>query len=475
VDTTIGLAVSQQKYLPAVAGEKDLHAIVTVEVSGADGAMPGPALAEVLVVDCSTSMNDPEEKFREARNAAIAAIRLLPDGTPFAVVAGNHLAATAYPPQTGEAPTEMAVASAATKDAAEMAVHRMVVGGGTCVGNWLHRAGELLAGQSAPIKHVLMLTDGRNKHDHFRPLAGVLEAAAGRFVCDAWGIGEGWDAHVLLQVAGALHGSADAVRAESELVGAYTQLMLGLLAKSVPELTLTVEAFAGSRLRYVRQTFPNEALLTAEAGEPGAYVTRAWGNEARRFHVCVAADPEGQLHGEELMVAEVGVRLPAQAGLRPPAPQPLVVNWTDDPALSGMTDEQVLHFQHWEELGEAAAAAADAYHRDDLDRAEQLLGTAVALAARSGAQRQLADLRRLVEIHDAAAGIVSLRRKIDPVDFQHLITASTHSTYGPEPGGVGPDPGLQPGAALIDCPGCGRRIPSRSRFCTHCGHVLGAS
>jgi hypothetical protein len=175
------------------------------------------------------------------------------------------------------------------------------------------------------------------------------------------------------------------------------------------------------------------------------------------------------------MVAEVGVRLPAQAGLRPPVPQPLVVNWTDDPALSGMTDEQVLHFQHWEELGAAAAAAADAYHRDDLDRAEQLLGTAVALAARSGAQRQLADLRRLVEIHDAATGNVTLRRKIDPVDFQHLITASTHSTYGPEPGGAGPDPGLQPGAALIDCPGCARRIPSRSRFCTHCGYVLGAS
>jgi hypothetical protein len=476
VDTTIGLAVSQQKYLPAGAGHKELHAIVTVQVSGADGAAPGPALAEVLVLDCSSSMDSPEEKFRAAKKAAIAAIRLLPDGTPFAVVAGTQVAVTAYPPQTGEPATDMAVADAATRAAAEDGVRRLIAAGGTCVGNWLHHAGTMLAGQSAPIKHVLMLTDGRNEHDRFRPLAGVLAAAAGTFVCDAWGVGEGWDAHVLLSVTAALHGSAHAVRRESELVGAYEELVRRLLAKAVPELTLTVETLLpGSRLSYVKQTFPTEALLTVESGEPGAYVTRAWGNEIRRFHVCVTVDPEGHLHGEELLAAEVGVRLPDGAGIRPPSPQGLVVNWTDDPALSGMTDEQVLHFQNYEQLGKAVADAADAYHRDELDRAEQLLGTAVVLALRAGARSQLAELRRLVDIHDAAAGIVSLRRKIDPVDFQHLITASSHSTYGPAPGGAAPDPGVQLGATLADCPACSRRIPSRARFCPLCGHVLGES
>lgn len=475
VDTTIGLAVSQQKFLPAGAGEQDLHAIVTVEVSGADGTAPGPALAEVLVVDCSTSMDSPEEKFRAAKNAAVAAIGLLPAGTPFAVIAGTQSGVTVYPPQSDGVTARMAVASAATKAAAEAAVRRQVAAGGTCVGNWLHRAAEMLAGQSAPIKHVLMLTDGRNEHDSIRPLAGVLAETAGRFVCDAWGIGAGWDAEVLLQVTRALHGSADAVRAESDLVQAYERLVRGLLDKAVPELTLTVEAFPGSRLRYVRQTFPNEMTLTAEAGEPGAYVTRAWGNETRRFHVCVTVDPEGRLHGEELMAAEIGVRLPAAAGVLPPVPQPLVVNWTDDPALSGMTDEQVLHFRHYEQLGKAVADAVDAYHREEFDRVEQLLGTAVALAQRAGARRQLAELRRLVDIQDAAAGVVSLRPDIAPVDFQHLITASSHSTYGPEPGGPVPDRGVQMGAVLTDCPACARRIPSKARFCPLCGHVLGES
>ncbi|SHL05040.1 VWA domain-containing protein [Actinacidiphila paucisporea] len=478
MDTTIGLAVSQQKYLPAGAGEKDLHAIVTVEVSGADGAAPGPALAEVLVIDCSTSMDNPEEKFRAAKNAAIAALRLLPDGTLFAVVAGTHDAVTAYPPQPAGTPAQactMAVADATARAEAEAAVHRLVAAGGTCVGNWLHLADLLLARQPAPIRHTLMLTDGRNEHDDHRPLDGVLTALAGRFVCDAWGIGAGWDAQVLLAVTRALHGRADAVRRESELVGVYEQLIRALLVKAVPEVTLTVEPVPGSRLRYVRQTFPDEVPLTPEADAPGTYVTRAWGNEIRRYHVCVAVDPEGQLHGEELLAAEVGVRTSDDAGVRLPQAQPLVVNWTDDPALSGVTDEQVLHFQTYEQLGQAVADAADAHHRGQLDRAAQLLGQAAALAHRTGARRQLDELRRLVDIHDAAAGVVSLRRNIDPVDFQHLITASSQTTYGPAPAGRAADPGLLPGAALTDCPACGRRIPSTAGFCPHCGHALGES
>jgi hypothetical protein len=472
VDTTIGLAVSQQKYLPAGAGERDLHAIVTVEVSGADATAPGPALAEVLVVDCSSSMDNPEEKFRAAKIATIAALQLLPDGTPFAVVAGTQFAVPAYPPPSDGRPAAMAVADDRTRAEAEAAVHRLVAAGGTCLGNWLHLSGLLFAARPAPIQHVLLLTDGRNEHDDFRPLAGVLTKAAGKFVCDAWGIGEDWDAQPLLAVARALHGSADAVRRESELVEAYQQLVRGLLAKAVPELTLTVEALPGSRLRYVRQTFPTEAPLTAQADAPGTYVTRAWGNEVRRYHVCIAVDPEGQLHGEELLAAEVGVGAPPEAGLRRPDPLPLVVHWTDDPALSAMTDEQVMHYQLFEQLGEAVANAADAYHRGQRDRAAQHLGRAVALAHQTGARRQLAELRRLVEIHDPAAGMVSLRENLDPVDFEHLITAASHSTYGPEPDGPVADPAVQLGAALTHCPACRRRIPAKSRFCPRCGRVL---
>ena len=71
--------------------------------------------------------------------------------------------------------------------------------------------------------------------------------------------------------------------------------------------------------------------------------------------------------------------------------------------------------------------------------------------------------------------MVVLRRDIEPVDFQHLITASSHTTYGPEPAGRAVDPGMLPGAALTDCPACKRRIPSKAGFCPRCGHALGES
>ena len=66
------------------------------------------------------------------------------------------------------------------------------------------------------------------------------------------------------------------------------------------------------------------------------------------------------------------------------------MHWTDDPALSGMTDEQVVHAQVWEELGTAVAEATDAYHRGLPDRTAALLGRAVALAHRAGARRGVA-------------------------------------------------------------------------------------
>lgn len=465
----VGLAVSQQKYLPARGGPQELHAVVTVRVSGAAGAAPGPALAEVLVVDCSSSMDRPPEKFREARKAAVAALELLPDGTPFTVVAGTHVAVPAYPP--GGA---MAVADPATRAAATAAVRRLVAAGGTCLGRWLDLARRELAAQSAPIRHTLLLTDGRDEHGHFLPLSGVLADCAGQFVCDAWGIGTDWDARLLLEVARSLHGAADAVRVESDLSAEYQRLVRGLLAKTVPELTLTVGSPApGARLRYVKQTFPHEGPMTPEPDEPGAFVTRAWGEELRRFHVCLSVDPDGELRDQDLLAAEVAVRVPAGSGIAPPAPQPLVVHWTDDPALSGLTDGQVVHARLWEELGTAVADATDAHHRGRHDRAEALLGRAVALAHRAGARRLLTELARLVDVHDPAAGHVTLRAHVDPVDFQHLLTASSHTTHGPD--GSAPAGPPRQGGELVPCPACGHRFPARSRFCGDCGAPMGAS
>ena len=45
--------------------------------------------AEIIIVDCSGSMDHPKSKIIEARAATAAAVDVLTDGTWFAVVAGT--------------------------------------------------------------------------------------------------------------------------------------------------------------------------------------------------------------------------------------------------------------------------------------------------------------------------------------------------------------------------------------------------
>lgn len=489
-------------YLPAGAGAQDLHAILTVRVDGIDeaagaatagGAARSP-LAEVLVVDCSVSMNVPEKKIHAARQAAVTALKALPDGTPFAVVKGTHHAVTAYPPSGPMRP-----ASAQTRAEAALAVYAMQAGGGTCVGNWLDLAGKLLAEQSAPIPHVLMLTDGRNEHDDHNPLAAVLDTWQGRFLCDAWGIGKGWDAQVLVDVATRLHGSADAVHDESELPAAYAALVERLLAKPLPELEIRVRPSPGSRLRYLRQMFPHElSLPQSGTGDTVAFTTRAWGNEVRRYQLCLTVDPDGRALDEDLQAAVVEVALPGRPGreggehpggehpggehpggpaeLRLPPAQPCRVRWTDDPVLALTGNEEDEHFEKHRRLGDTAGLAAEAFRVGQRDEAVRLLGIAVMLAHELGTQRQLAELQRIVEIRDAAAGYVVLREGVTQDAFEHLITASTHTTHGPSSDGLpaGGQP-VRPVAGLVDCSHCGARIPSNVKFCPNCGHPRAAS
>ncbi|MFH9573163.1 VWA domain-containing protein [Streptomyces sp. NPDC017230] len=464
---TAGLNIDQLKYLSSDADDPRMHAILSVRVDGTGGVgrPDGPVLAQVLAVDCSSSMTWPVEKLHAAQQAAVAAIRKLPDGTPFAVVRGSERADMVYP----DTP-RMAQASARTRARAERAVQGLVAGGGTCIGAWLDLSRRLLTEQDAPIGHVLLLTDGKNQHDEEMPLARVLENCAGRFVCDAWGIGDGWDGQELLRITRRLHGTASSVREEAALPAEYEQVMSRLLTKTVPEVVISVTPMPGGAVRYLKQVFPTEAELTAQEGT-GRFVTRAWGDETRRYQLCLSADPVGRPHGEDLQLAVVAVDVPG-GEVRLPPPQPCLVHWTDNPALSQHTDAQVDHFERHRRLGEAIAAAADAHRRGQRELAEHQLGRAAQLAHAMGAAEQLRRLARLVRIDDAEAGRVALLPEVAPVDFEHLIAASSRSTFGPESGsGAGGAAGAEPGGgATVSCPACLAKAPQAARFCPACRH-----
>ena len=81
--------VFQNEYLPD--GGRDVNAIVTVTAPDSPptaAVADGEGRAEIIIVDCSGSMDYPQTKIAQARQATQAAIDVIRDGVAFALIAG---------------------------------------------------------------------------------------------------------------------------------------------------------------------------------------------------------------------------------------------------------------------------------------------------------------------------------------------------------------------------------------------------
>ena len=230
---TITAEVFQNEYLPRDSTVVDAVVTVTSTQGAAAGSSRAPTSAQVIMIDCSGSMADPSTKLSAAKRATAAAIDTLRNGVPFAVVAGNHEAAMAYP----DVP-ELVPASAKTRAEAKRAVTALVASGGTAMGQWLGLADQLFAGSTADVKHAILLTDGRDEHETPEQLAEILSGCEGRFVCDSRGVGVNWSGSELRRIASALLGTADGLPDPSGLVADFTAMTEAAMGKSYGELKL---------------------------------------------------------------------------------------------------------------------------------------------------------------------------------------------------------------------------------------------
>src|SRR2546423_14664356 len=86
-DSGFTIDVDQNQYLPE--GGRDVSAVATVS-SGADVAIAAPGggagSAEIIIIDCSGSMDYPPTKMSQAKVATAAAIDVVRDDVGFAVV-----------------------------------------------------------------------------------------------------------------------------------------------------------------------------------------------------------------------------------------------------------------------------------------------------------------------------------------------------------------------------------------------------
>ncbi|AXX29919.1 VWA domain-containing protein [Actinosynnema pretiosum subsp. pretiosum] len=453
------LAVSQNEHVSPDEGQVD--AVVSVIASDLR-ATSAPELAEVLAVDCSGSMAHPRTKIAAARQATQAAVDALRDGVRFAVVEGTHVARMVYPPDRALVP-----ADDRTRAEAKAAARRLVAGGGTAMGAWLELASDLFDDHPDAVRHAILLTDGMNGEPRAR-LDAVLARCAGRFTCDARGIGDGWAPDELRHVAEVLHGDVDAVRDPGELPADFRRLMDAAMGKVVADLGLRVRLAPHAALLRARQVYPSEVDL---AGRPdGERVTRfgtgTWGDERRAFLLTLRVDLAGFAVGERRQAARVDL---VDASGQPLAePAAVLARSTDDPLRSGVLDGQVAHYTRETELGELILAGCEAYDEGDGRGAEAAWGRAVALAARLGNEASLRRLRWLVDVVGVPEdGVVRVRADLAVKDMHIAALSSTRSTWAP---GVPEREPAPPGGPDVRCPECGWVSGAGSRFCPRCRH-----
>ncbi|MER6032386.1 VWA domain-containing protein [Streptomyces sp. NPDC001835] len=426
--------VYQNEYLPE--GGREVNAIVTVTATGGGtvgGAVTaphpypagqGPSAAVAVMVDCSGSMDYPPTKMRNARDATAAAIDTLRDGVRFAVVGGTHVATEVYP-----GGGRLAVADAGTREQAKQALRRLAAGGGTAIGTWLRLADRLLSSADVDIRHGILLTDGRNEHESPQDLRAALDECAGRFTCDARGVGTDWEVKEVTGIASALLGTADIVADPAGLAADFTRMMETAMGKEVADVALRVWTPVGANLRFVKQVAPSVEELTdrrTEAGpRAGDYPTGSWGDESRDYHLCVEVPAAGL--GQEMLAARISLVVPQPDGqVRNLGGQGLVrAVWTDDMAASTSISPQVAHYTGQAELAQAIQQGLDLRKAGDFERATAKLGRAVQLASASGNADTAKLLSKVVDVVDAATGTVRLKAKVAEADEMTLETRST--------------------------------------------------
>jgi hypothetical protein len=191
-DPDFTIEISQNEYLPD--GGRDISAVITVTSSGsaptantvpAQGQGPGkapasaalaltavsagsamdtspaPSCAEIIIIDCSGSMNTPESKMNEVLRATAVAVNTLRDGVAFALIAGTERARLLYPDDG-----TMAIVGPRTKVAAKRALVRLQPLGDSAGGSL--STGNRAARQDSTRRRTV----GLRMHNRGRPSLG---------------------------------------------------------------------------------------------------------------------------------------------------------------------------------------------------------------------------------------------------------------------------------------------------------------
>jgi hypothetical protein len=411
----ISVDVDHNPYLAEGTGTVD--AIVSIAAEAA--ATATPERVEAIIIDCSTSMQSPFEKFEAAKRATMAAIDELVDGTYFAIIAGTEKAAPVYPDEG-----RSARATAATRTAAKRAVDGLRPHGGTAMGTWLAYVRAIVEQHTGALTHAILLTDGKDEHETPEELGEQIGLSEGEFTCDCRGVGTSWHVDELRAISSALLGTVDIVADPEDLADDFAAMMRTSMSKSIADLTLRLWTPAGAHVEFVKQVAPTVEDLTHRRVESGTqswdYPLGSWGAEDRDYHIQVEVEPAAA--GREKLAARVSV----VAGDEILGQGLVKAVWTADTALSAQISRRVAHYTGQAELAQAVQEGLSARKNGDTKTATAKLQRAMELAVKSGNTGTAKLLKGVVEV-DEKTGTVRLRREIAAADEMALDARSTRT------------------------------------------------
>jgi hypothetical protein len=413
----IAVDVDHNPYLAEGAGTVD--AIVSIAVGSDVVVDKVRERVEAIIIDCSTSMLSPRDKFEEAKRATAAAIDEMVDGTYFTIIAGSETARPVYPDDGRPVP-----ASDETRAAAARALGGLQPNGGTAIGTWLAHVRKIAGRFPGALTHAILLTDGKDEHETPEELGEQIGLSEGEFTCDCRGVGTDWHVEELRAISSALMGTVDIIADPADLADDFASMMRDSMGKSIPDLTLRLWTPAGARVVFVKQVAPTVEDLTmrrVEAGNQcGDYPLGAWGHEERDYHIQVEVEPHTA--GRERLAARVNVI----AGDEKLGEGRVIARWTTDTALSARISQRVAHYTGQAELAQDIQEGLQSRRNGDTATATAKLGRARELAVESGNDTAKLLLDKLIEV-DEHTGTARLRRDVAAADEMALDARSTRT------------------------------------------------
>ncbi len=394
------------------SGQTRLDAVLTITSDAqAAATAPGASGRRVLgfVLDVSGSMNG--EKLAQAKLAARRGIDMLSEDMYFFVVTFS-----------GEAKVLVAAcqATAANKVLAHRALQALQAGGSTAMSKGLALALREVKSCGASIASVYFQTDGDNGLNDSDALGPVLEQCKGAFQCDCRGIGTDWRPAELRQIAAALMGTADAVVDPAGLDEDLRSFLSRAMNKGIAGATLRLWSPKVVKITLGKQMSPDilDLLPLAKRVDDKTLdiPLGAWASEARDYQL-VFELPAGDI-GDEMLACRAAIIYQGPTGEVKVPCDPIAVKWSADDGLTTRISKEVAHYTGQKELADSIQEGLEAKAQGDEDKATRLLGRAAQLAEQSGNQEITRRLRKVVDVVDAGAGTVRLKKANKAADME---------------------------------------------------------